>query len=291
MNDEVQTIRQRLQDLHEMHATGFVDDDQYAESLAVLERRLVDAVMRAEVAPLQAGTPAPPMLQASAPPLMPPAPRRWRLWAVALLLVPGAALGVWWWVLAQPGTAGASAASTSAVNTSAANTSAANTSVASVAPAAALPSSAATVAADPPPAAARLESPPAAGVAVPSGAPTAAAPTGTGISGLVLLSPALATRARPDDAVFVYARALDGPPMPLAVIRKQVRDLPLRFTLDDSMAMWPAAKVSAFPRVVVTARVSKSGEGVARPGDLEGISPPVAAGASGLQIEIAAVVP
>lgn len=278
MNDEVQTIRQRLQDLHEMHATGFVDDDQYAESLAVLERRLVDAVMRAEVAPLQAGTPAPPMLQASAPPLMPPAPRRWRLWAVALLLVPGAALGVWWWVLAQPGTAGASAASTSAVNTSAANTSAANTSVASVAPAAALPSSAATVAADPPPAAARLESPP-------------AAPTGTGISGLVLLSPALATRARPDDAVFVYARALDGPPMPLAVIRKQVRDLPLRFTLDDSMAMWPAAKVSAFPRVVVTARVSKSGEGVARPGDLEGISPPVAAGASGLQIEIAAVVP
>lgn len=78
--------------------------------------------------------------------------------------------------------------------------------------------------------------------------------------------------------------------MPLAVIRKQVKDLPLQFTLDDSMAMWPDAKVSAFPRVVVTARVSKSGEGQPRPGDLEGHSPPVAAGATGLQIAISNVV-
>lgn len=78
--------------------------------------------------------------------------------------------------------------------------------------------------------------------------------------------------------------------MPLAVIRKQVKDLPFSFSLDDSMAMWPDAKVSAFPRVVITARVSKSGEGQARPGDLEGHSPPVAAGASGLQIAIANVV-
>ena len=111
------------------------------------------------------------------------------------------------------------------------------------------------------------------------------------ISGTVVLSSSLLKQARPDDTVFIFARAVDGPPMPLAVLRKRVKDLPLAFVFDDSMAMWPAAKVSAFSRVVVTARVSKSGEGKPRPGDLEGHSSPVAVGATGLLIEIGSVVP
>ncbi|HEX6016897.1 MAG TPA: c-type cytochrome biogenesis protein CcmI, partial [Burkholderiaceae bacterium] len=63
-------------------------------------------------------------------------------------------------------------------------------------------------------------------------------------------------------------------------------DLPLRFTLDDSMAMSPAARLSSAQRVVVDARISKSGTATPQPGDLLGQSDPVSPGASGLTIEI-----
>ena len=80
--------------------------------------------------------------------------------------------------------------------------------------------------------------------------------------------------------------------MPLAVFRKQVKDLPMEFTLDDSMAMRPEMKLSGFDQVVVVARVSKSGQGGrAQPGDLEGKSAAIKPGTKGLNIVIDSVVP
>jgi len=112
------------------------------------------------------------------------------------------------------------------------------------------------------------------------------------VTGKVTLSKALADKVSPDDTVFILARAAQGPPMPLAVFRKQVKDLPMDFTLDDSMAMRPEMKLSGFPQVVVVARVSKSGQGGrAQPGDLEGKSAAIKPGTQGLNIVIDTVVP
>jgi cytochrome c-type biogenesis protein CcmH len=111
------------------------------------------------------------------------------------------------------------------------------------------------------------------------------------IRGEVRLAAGLAGRAGPEDTVFVVARAAEGPRMPLAVLRKQVKDLPLRFALDDSLAMTPQMKLSGFPKVIVTARISKSGNAAAQSGDLEGASAPVQPGASGVVITVDSVVP
>ena len=106
------------------------------------------------------------------------------------------------------------------------------------------------------------------------------------VSGTVTLNAALAAQAGPDDTVFIFARAAEGSRMPLAVLRKRVRDLPASFTLDDSQAMSPAAKLSGAPRVIVGARVSKSGNAMPSPGDLVGQVGPITLGSSGLAIEI-----
>lgn len=106
------------------------------------------------------------------------------------------------------------------------------------------------------------------------------------ITGTVSLSDAIKRNADPDDTVFVLARAAQGPKMPLAILRKQVRDLPVKFTLDDSMAMSPAMKMSNFDQVVVVARISKSGNAMPQPGDLMGMSKPLALGSSGVKISI-----
>ncbi|MCU7811035.1 MAG: c-type cytochrome biogenesis protein CcmI, partial [Candidatus Thiodiazotropha sp. (ex Notomyrtea botanica)] len=96
----------------------------------------------------------------------------------------------------------------------------------------------------------------------------------------VTLSPEMSAKASPDDLVFIYAKATSGPPMPLAAARKRVSDLPLTIALDDSMAMMPQMKLSAFPEVVVGARVSLSGSPSAQSGDLEGEVKPVVPGQS-----------
>lgn len=138
---------------------------------------------------------------------------------------------------------------------------------------------------------------PAAVAAVPAPAPAAKAetpPAATAgpamIRGTVRLAPALAERAAPTDTVFILARPAEGSRTPLAILRKQVKDLPAEFTLDDSMAMSPAAKMSLFPQVVVSARISKSGQAAQAAGDLTGQSAPVAPSTNGLLIEINEVV-
>ena len=110
------------------------------------------------------------------------------------------------------------------------------------------------------------------------------------LRGEVKLAPALAAKAAPTDTVFIFARAAQGPPMPLAVLRKQVRDLPTAFALDDSMGMAAGASLSSSSQVIVGARISKSGSPAAQPGDLQGLSAPVANDASGVTIIIDSVV-
>jgi cytochrome c-type biogenesis protein CcmH len=105
-----------------------------------------------------------------------------------------------------------------------------------------------------------------------------------GVTGTVRLSPKLAAKVSPTDTVFIFARAAEGPPMPLAVLRKEVRDLPVKFALDDGMAMTPAMKLSTYARVIVGARISKSGNAMPQPGDLQGLSGIVASSASGVVV-------
>ena len=97
---------------------------------------------------------------------------------------------------------------------------------------------------------------------------------------------ALEAKAADEDTVFIFPRAANGPRMPLAILRKQVKDLPVTFALDDTMAMTESTKLSGFAEAVVGARVSKSGDATPRSGDLDGTSPPVKVGASGIAIVI-----
>ena len=143
-------------------------------------------------------------------------------------------------------------------------------------PAAAAPAPLAQAPAAPPP------------VAVAQGA----GPVGGGkVSGIVQLAGPLAAKAAPGDTLFVFARAAQGPRMPLAILKMRVSDLPLRFTLDDSTAMSPEMTLSKFPSVVVGARVSRSGDAMPRSGDLVGQVGPVDTGSTRLTVTIDSVQP
>lgn len=118
-----------------------------------------------------------------------------------------------------------------------------------------------------------------------------AAPAAAVLRGRVSLDPALASKVQPGDTLYVLARAVDGPRMPLAILKRSVAQLPLEFTLDDSMAMSPQLKLSAFDPVVVSARISRSGDAMAQSGDLEGHSAPLHGGSSGIELRIDRVRP
>jgi cytochrome c-type biogenesis protein CcmH len=114
---------------------------------------------------------------------------------------------------------------------------------------------------------------------------------GAAVQVRVSLAPGLAAQAGPEDTVFIFARALSGAKAPLAIARKQVKDLPLDITLDDSLAMSPALRISGAVQVVVGARVSKRGDAQAQSGDLQGLTDPVAVGARGVAVQIRDVLP
>jgi len=117
-------------------------------------------------------------------------------------------------------------------------------------------------------------------------APEKAPPAAKTVSGVVELAPALAARVAPDDTLFVFARAVEGPRMPLAVVRAQAKDLPFKFTLDDSSAMASGMKLSSQKQVIVGARISKSGNAAPQRGDLEGVGQAVAIGATGVTVVV-----
>ncbi|HET6789574.1 MAG TPA: tetratricopeptide repeat protein, partial [Aquabacterium sp.] len=85
------------------------------------------------------------------------------------------------------------------------------------------------------------------------------------VSGRVSLASAVLAQVSPEDTVFIFARAAQGGKMPLAILRKQVKDLPLDFTLDDSLAMNPAMRLSTVAQVNVGARISKGGTAMPQP--------------------------
>ena len=123
------------------------------------------------------------------------------------------------------------------------------------------------------------------------GTPAASAPAqaaGNGrVTGEVALSPALAAQMKPDDVLFVIARPDDGSRAPLAVLRKRAGDLPLQFTLDDTLAMMPDRTISKAKGVILVARISKSGQPIPQAGDLTSeASTPVPPGTTGIRLVI-----
>jgi cytochrome c-type biogenesis protein CcmH len=106
------------------------------------------------------------------------------------------------------------------------------------------------------------------------------------ITGKVRLATNLVGNGSSTDTLFVFARAVEGPPMPVAIVRATKSDLPFTFRLDDSNSPMPARKLSEAGTVVVVARLSKSGDAMPKSGDLEGISLPVKPGSSGITVVI-----
>lgn len=117
------------------------------------------------------------------------------------------------------------------------------------------------------------------------------AAAGVSVRGKVALAANLAAKARPEDTIYVFARAAQGPKVPLALVRRKVKDLPFDFSLDDSMAMVADYTLSKYAPVIVGARISRNGDALPASGDLQGFSKPVAAGATGVQVTIDQVVP
>ncbi|HJY77370.1 MAG TPA: tetratricopeptide repeat protein [Burkholderiales bacterium] len=108
-----------------------------------------------------------------------------------------------------------------------------------------------------------------------------------GIDGRVELERSLAGQVNPDDTVFIFAR-VPGERMPLAMLRRRAAELPLAFRLDDNAAMSPTAKLSDAKEVVIVARLSRSGQAQAQPGDFEGSSARTRPGATGVVVKIKA---
>lgn len=106
------------------------------------------------------------------------------------------------------------------------------------------------------------------------------------ISGTVSLAPSLVGKGAPTDTLFVFAREMNGPPMPVSIVRATKNSLPYTFRLDDSTSPMPSRKLSDAGAVVIVARLSKSGHAMPQSGDLEGMSQPVKSGVGGITVVI-----
>jgi cytochrome c-type biogenesis protein CcmH len=111
------------------------------------------------------------------------------------------------------------------------------------------------------------------------------------ISGTVTLAPSLAEKGASTDTLFVFAREMNGPPMPVSIVRATKKDLPFTFQLDDSTSPMPSRKLSDVGTVVIVARLSKSGEAMPKSGDLQGISEPMKPGAKKVTVVIDREIP
>jgi cytochrome c-type biogenesis protein CcmH len=119
----------------------------------------------------------------------------------------------------------------------------------------------------------------------------AASATGKNVTGSVSLAPALAAKVSGGETLFIYARAEGGSRMPLAIVKTSAKELPMKFTLDDSQAMAPGMNISSAKAVRIEARVSRSGTAMPQSGDLVGTSPVVQPGAHDVNIVLDKVVP
>ncbi|MBS1227109.1 MAG: cytochrome c-type biosis protein CcmI [Proteobacteria bacterium] len=111
------------------------------------------------------------------------------------------------------------------------------------------------------------------------------------IGGEVTISDKIAAQAKPDDLLFVFARADEGSRMPLAVLRLVVADLPFAFRLDDTMALPGGKKISEFAKVTIEARIAKAGKAQTSSGDLFGSVKGVTPGSRGVKLVIDQVQP
>jgi cytochrome c-type biogenesis protein CcmH len=106
-------------------------------------------------------------------------------------------------------------------------------------------------------------------------ATAAASDAGPRLTVIVDIAPELKSKVSAGDVLFVFARAAQGPRMPLAIQRLPATSLPVTVVLDDSTSMMPSMKLSLIPQVVVGARISKSGQAAPSAGDLETLSEPI----------------
>ena len=121
--------------------------------------------------------------------------------------------------------------------------------------------------------------------------PAPAKASADGISGSVALAPSMAAKVTGGEHLFVFARAEGGSRIPLAVVKLRADVLPYQFALDDSQAMAPGMNISSAQAVRIEARISRSGDVKAQPGDLVGTSDVVKPGARGVKVLVDKVVP
>ena len=106
----------------------------------------------------------------------------------------------------------------------------------------------------------------------PAAAGSAAVGSGVAVTGEVTLAAGLAAKATAGETLFIVAKSVDAPGIPVAVFRGSVGNWPLKFTLDDSQAMMPGRNLSSAGRVTIEARISQKGQPLPAAGDLQGSS-------------------